>query len=94
MCHGQDGTGGFPNANSETAGKVPGIVFVAEGYTPSELRQKIRAGARTIGKADASGPPPPYRMPGWGDRMSGQDIDDLVEYLLSLYPKTAEEKWR
>ena len=94
MCHGEDGKGGFANPNAETAGTVPGITFVAEGYTRPELRRKIRDGAPTIGRTDAKGPRPPYRMPGWGDRMSAREVDDLVEYLLSLYPQSAEEKWR
>jgi mono/diheme cytochrome c family protein len=94
MCHGADGKGGFANPNSETDGKVPGLQMVKEGYLPRELVQKILDGAPRIGKADAKGPVPPYRMPGWRDRMTRADADDLVQYLFSLYPKSAEEKWR
>lgn len=94
MCHGANGQGGFANPNAETDGKVPAVVFVKEGYTPAELAQLIRRGNPTIGRADPKGPTPPYRMPGWGDRMSPREVDDLVQYLLSLYPKTAEETWR
>lgn len=94
MCHKADGRGGFANTNAETGGKVPGVVFVAEGYTPQELRQKIREGVRTVGRADPKGVTPPFRMPGWGDRMSARELDDLVKYLMSLYPEKEEEKWR
>lgn len=94
LCHGPEGKGGFPNPNAETDGKVPGVQFVKEGYTESELRQKILEGARTIGKADRKGPVPPYRMPGWRDRMTRAEANDLVQYLFSLYPKSAEQKWR
>ncbi len=94
QCHGADAKGGFPNANSETAGKVPGLLFVKEGYTPEELRRKILNGVKTIGKADPKGPTPPYRMPGWAGQMSDGEVTDLVAYLLSLYPNSAEEKWR
>ncbi len=94
MCHGADGKGGFANANAETGGKVPGLVYVKEGYTAGELRKKVLDGAPAIGKADPRGPVPPYRMPGWRSRMSDTEVNDLVEYLFGLYPKSAEEKWR
>ena len=94
ICHGPDGKGGFSNPNAETDGKVPGITYVAEGYTRPELRKKILDGLATIGKKDPNGPRPPYRMPGWAGQMSDADAADLVEYLWSLYPKTEKSKWR
>lgn len=94
MCHGADGKGGFANANAETEGKVPGVEFVAEGYTTEELRRLILAGTPKIGKSDPKGPTPPYRMPGLREWISDAEADDLVAYLLSLYPKSAETKWR
>lgn len=94
MCHGEDGRGGLPNANSETEGKVPGVVFVKEGYTEAELRRLLLNGTPTIGRTDPDGPQPPFRMPGWSGEMTRADVDDLVRYLISLYPKDAEAKWR
>lgn len=94
MCHGAEGQGGFANSNAETDGKVPGVIFVKEGYTGDELRRKVLDGVAAVGRADPKGPTPPFRMPGWRTHMAGREIDDLVEYLFSLYPKTAEEKWR
>ena len=94
MCHGTDGKGGFANPNAETDGKVPGVNYVKEGYTHAEVAEVIRNGKPRIGRTDPQGPTPPYRMPGWHDRMSKREIDDLVQYLMSLYPKTAAEKWR
>lgn len=94
LCHGPEGKGGFANANAETAGKVPGVLYVAEGYTKPELRRKLLDGVHTIGEADSKGPTPPYRMPGWSGQVSEEDLGDLVEYLMSLCPQTAEEKWR
>ena len=93
-CHGTDGKGGFANANAETDGKVPGITFVAEGFTKKELRKKILDGFAAVGKKDANGPRPPFRMPGWSGYMSDREVTDLVEYLWSLYPKSETEKWR
>ena len=95
MCHGADAKGGFANLNSETGGKVPGLVMVKEGYLERELVQKILDGAPRIGKTDAKGPTPPYRMPGWKDRMTRAEAADLTKYLVSLYPKkAADDKWR
>ena len=94
VCHGTDGKGGFANPNAETDGKVPGVTFVAEGYTRRELRKKILDGLATIGKKDQKGPRPPFRMPGWAGQMSDAEVADLVEYLWSLYPKSETQKWR
>ena len=95
MCHGPEGKGGVANPNAESEGKVPGLVMVKEGYLERELVQKILDGAPRIGKADAKGAVPPYRMPGWRDRMSRAEAADLAKYLVSLYPKkAAEDKWR
>ena len=93
-CHGDLGAGGFANPNSETDGKVPGVTFVAEGYTKGELRKKVLDGFATVGRKDANGPRPPYRMPGWAGQMTDTEVADLVEYLFSLYPKSAGDKWR
>jgi mono/diheme cytochrome c family protein len=95
LCHGADAKGGFANPNSETEGKVPGLVIVKEGYLERELVQKILDGAPRIGKGDAKGPTPPYKMPGWRDRMTRAEATDLAKYLVSLYPKkAADDKWR
>lgn len=95
MCHGPDAKGGVANLNSESEGKVPGLVMVKEGYLEREVVQKILEGTPRIGKADPKGPTPPYRMPGWRDRMTRAEAADLTTYLFSLYPKkTDAEKWR
>lgn len=93
-CHGLDGKGGFANANAETEGKVPGVTFVAEGFTRRELRKKILEGFASVGKKDANGPRPPFRMPGWDGQMTETEVTDLVEYLWSLYPKSETQTWR
>jgi mono/diheme cytochrome c family protein len=33
-------------------------------------------------------------MPGWAGQMTDAEVADLVEYLFSLYPKSAGDKWR
>jgi mono/diheme cytochrome c family protein len=95
MCHGAAGKGGFVNPNAESEGKVPALVMVKEGYLERELVQKILDGAPRIGKADPKGPVPPYRMPGWRDRMTRGEATDLAKYLESLYPKKAgADRWK
>ncbi len=94
MCHGAEGKGGVANPNAETAGLVPALTRVADGYTEDELRQLILRGTATIGKANPTGDRPPLRMPGWRDRMTDGDARDLVAYLMSLAPKTAGDKWQ
>jgi mono/diheme cytochrome c family protein len=95
LCHGADAKGGFANRNAETDGKVPGLTFAAEGFTRAELKKKIVDGLATIGRGDAKGPRPPYRMPDLGAQMTDAELSDLVEYLMSLLPKSGTaEKWR
>ncbi len=93
MCHGAEGRGGVSNPNAETAGVIPALTRVADGYTDDELRQLILRGTPTIGRANPKGARPPLRMPGWRDRMTDAEARDLVAYLMALAPKTADEKW-
>ena len=37
-CHGADAKGGVPNPNAKTAEQVPGLIYVADGYTKDELK--------------------------------------------------------
>ncbi len=92
-CHGPSGDGGVPNRNSETGEQVPGVKYVKEAYTLAELRDQIREGVPVIGKLDPEGPEPPLAMPAFGDRLSDGEIDDLVAFLLSLYPEDEELDW-
>jgi len=94
MCHGAEGKGGVANPNAETGGKIPEITRVAEGYTADELRRLILKGSATIGRANANGPRPPLRMPGWRDRMTDREAADLARYLISLEPKGGGDKWQ
>ena len=86
-CHGVDGQGGIPNPNSKTAQQVPGLKFVAEGYTKDELRKRILDGQKEIPSLDPHKPAPPLYMPGWRGKVGEGEVNDLVEYLMSLLPK-------
>ncbi len=86
-CHNQDGNGGIPNPNAKTAEQVPSLKYVAEGYTKDELKKFIMNGQREIAMKDPSRPPPPLYMPAWKTRIPEGELDDLVDYLISLMPK-------
>ena len=86
-CHGPDGVGHIPNPNAKTAQEVPGLQFVAEGYTKEELRDRILNGQREINSMDPKKPTPPLYMPAWRGKIADGEVSDLVEYLRSLMPK-------
>lgn len=81
-CHGDGGKGGWPNPNA-AGGVVTSLLGVREGYTEEELKEKIRQGAVPISE-DITKPAPPFRMPAWGDRISQEEMGDLLSYLRSL----------
>ena len=85
-CHGQDAKGGVPNPNAKTAGLVPDLIHVADGYTKDELKKRIFTGQREINALDAKRPPPPLYMPAWAGIINDGEVDDLVAYLFSLKP--------
>lgn len=93
LCHGPEGKGGVDNPNAETGGKIPGLAYVAEGYTARELSAKLLDGVPRIGKGDPAGPLPPLRMPGYRGLMTPGEKEALVAYLLSLYPEGQEQSW-
>lgn len=86
-CHGPDALGGVPNPNAKTAEQVPGLKYVAEGYTKAELKKLILNGQHEIAPMDPARPPPPLYMPGWKGKIHDAELDDLAAYLLSLKPK-------
>ncbi len=86
-CHGSDGQGGIPNPNAKTAQQVPGLKFVAEGYTKDELRKRILDGQREIPIMNPKNPPAPLYMPPWRGKIAEGETTDLIEYLVSLLPK-------
>ncbi len=89
-CHAKDGYGGYPN-NNAAGGLIPSLTKVTEGYSKSELHEKIKGGAIPI-PADSKLPPPMLQMPKWGEQLNSEEIDALVEYLFTLAPKTVAGK--
>lgn len=86
-CHGIDAKGGVPNPNAKTAQQVPGLLYVADGYTKDELKTRILKGQREIPALDAKRPLPPLYMPAWNGIIREGEVEDLVAYLVSLKPK-------
>ena len=43
-CHGADAKGGVPNPNAKTAEQVPGLIYVADGYTNGRAQVAHRQG--------------------------------------------------
>jgi mono/diheme cytochrome c family protein len=92
-CHGRDALGGVPNPNAKTAQQVPGLKFVSEGYTKDELKKRILNGQKEIAKLNPAGPPPPLYMPPWRGKIAEGELNDLVEYLMSLLPKQEKQEF-
>jgi mono/diheme cytochrome c family protein len=89
-CHGPDAKGGVPNPNAKTAQQVPGLLYVADGYTKAELKARILNGQKEITALDPKRPPPPLYMPAWRGTISDTEVDDLIAHLISLKPKGEE----
>lgn len=92
-CHGPGAEGGIANPNSATAGVVPGLRYVAEGYTADELAQRILNGQLEIPREDPAGQRPPLYMPAWRGIVTEAQVRDLTAYLFSLMPEGEEEEW-
>jgi mono/diheme cytochrome c family protein len=86
-CHGPNGQGGVPNPNAKTAEQIPGLKFVSEGYTKAELAKRILDGQREIPVMNPKRPPAPLYMPPWRGKIAEGELNDLIEYLVSLMPK-------
>lgn len=85
-CHGPQGRGGIRNANMDLGEEVPSLTYAAEGYSPEELKEIIRDG-RFPARADRAGLSPPLWMPSWKEKLSEEELDAVVEYILSLRPQ-------
>ncbi len=83
-CHGRGGTGEVINPNAP-GNLVPAIVYVKEAYSREEIKEYLLKGAFPK-KDDPTLPNPPLFMPSWLGKISDLELDNLIEYLFSLYP--------
>ncbi len=88
-CHGPDAKGGIRNYNYENEVE-PDLTKTMGTFTREELKKKIAEGVPVVGKKDPQGPTPPLYMPGWKDKIKGQELEDLVTYLHSIAEKVEE----
>lgn len=88
-CHGLDGKGGRRNYNY-TGGFEPALSKSVPNFTRDELRRKIQDGVAIVGKEDEKGPTPPLYMPSWKDKIKGQELEALLDYLFSIGEKQEE----
>lgn len=91
-CHGEGGQGGLPN-NNVAGGKIPALLYAADGFSKEELKERIRKG-RVPDREDPNGPDPMIAMPAWGEVFSEDEMDALAAYLFSLKPPaTPGQEW-
>jgi mono/diheme cytochrome c family protein len=91
-CHGPRGEGGYPNTNV-VGNQIPGLLFVRDGFTRDELKQRIAQG-RQSEPADPLDPAPLVAMPAWNAYLTEDEMDDLITYLFSLRPaEKPNEEW-
>lgn len=88
-CHGKGGAQGRPNFNAQ-GGLVPALVKTVGTYSREELRRKIREGVAVVEKENPAGPSPPLHMPPWKDKIKGQELEALLDYLMGIAEKTEE----
>lgn len=91
-CHAKNGKGGYPN-NNVTGGQIPSLIYVADGFSKEELKDRIKKGSKPLSE-DPRAPDPMLEMPAWGEFLKEDELDALVEYLYSLRPAlSSEEAW-
>ncbi|MBI3291204.1 MAG: c-type cytochrome [Elusimicrobia bacterium] len=88
-CHGKDGAQGRSNFNAQ-GGFIPTLGKTVGTYSRDELRRKIREGVPVVARENPNGPPPPLYMPIWKDKIKGQELEALLDYLMSIAQKTEE----
>jgi cytochrome c oxidase cbb3-type subunit 3 len=88
-CHGVEGKGGYPN-NNVVGGQIPGLTTVADGFSKEELKDRIKKGRETD-PADLNAPHPMIKMPAWGEVLTNDELEALVEYLYSIRPPISED---
>lgn len=99
-CHGQDAKEGRRNFNAlgkgqedpekdMDKGREPTLPDTVGTFTRDELVHKIQIGvpASAVVKFNPNGPTPPLYMPPWKDKIKGQELEDLVSWLLSIGKK-------
>jgi len=90
-CHGEGGVQGRRNYNYP-GGVEPTLTKMVGTYSRKELRLRLENGVLAVDKDDPKGPTPPLYMPAWKDKIKGEEMEALLDYLLSIAEKD-EDEW-
>jgi len=87
-CHGENLEGGVKNANASPDGMVPALTTAYIDFEKDDLVGIILDGSKPQ-KLDPQKPDPPFACPAWRNALSESEIQDLLAYLESLVPESA-----
>lgn len=88
-CHGSAGTGGHPNPHAR-GGVIPALAPLISTYNRSELLAKIQNGVVTEAVSKGG---PLVVMPAWRGVLTTEEMDSLVDYLLTLGVAQSRTEW-
>ena len=87
VCHGQMAEGAPNWRQRDPDGKYPPPPLNGTGHAwhhpKKALRMTIRDGTQKIGG----------KMPAWGDKLSDQDIDDIIAWFQGEWPSEIYQAW-
>jgi mono/diheme cytochrome c family protein len=87
VCHGQNAGGASNWRQRDPDGKFPPPPLNGTGHAwhhpMKALRMTIRDGTQKIGG----------KMPAWGDKLSDQDIDDIIAWFQGEWPPEIYQAW-
>ena len=87
VCHGQKAEGAPNWRQRDPDGKFPPPPLNGTGHAwhhpMKALRMTIRDGTQKIGG----------KMPAWGDKLSDQDIDDIITWFQGQWPEEIYQAW-
>lgn len=93
-CHGAGGLGGRKNWNAQLGEEEPSLVYVKAYYDRESLKELIRNGRQPVPRLNPARPAPALYMPPWKEKIPEEDLEQLVDYLFSLYDQVAQEQQR
>jgi mono/diheme cytochrome c family protein len=87
-CHGANAQGAPDWHRRGADGKFPPPPLNGAGHAwhhpPAALKRTIREGTAQLGGS----------MPAWGDRLSGDEVDAVLAYIVTLWPEELYQAWR
>lgn len=87
-CHGENLEGGVKNPNASPDESVPALTTAFIDFDEDDLVRIILDGSKPQ-KLDPQKPEPPFACPAWRNALTGSEVQDLLAYLESLVPESA-----